>query len=799
MNFIDRSFWSHEEADRAKRFAKNRQLPDAINIAKNILTVWSDSPSFLERQMRKVSINGLLADLKNQIKTWETQVEKAEYLAKKAREAFEANNPDPWDTEALEKALSLYQESLALMEEMNWKTHETICQHKLKQKRNFQRFYQEGKEQAAAKYYKKAIRKLEQAQSLFSHTELTKEIIICRQQLGKQHQYERVYETAKDLTQKGDFYSAIAHFKPAYTNFPREDGKIFLQKLEAVIAGKQAYKQGLIAEKLENWDDAKAYYFQARKQLPHLGESCSMRLAMIAIKTQQWSEALQELNFLEGEKAHYLRGYVYIQTEDYQAVRREWKSLSHPQLKGELEKLKVLIKREKLAFMQEIEMALERDKIEQAEALSQAFLKQFGADPIVERNLTEHIEPRLANLAWKTHNWQELAQETETLFVQQKDMISLHNWAIATYYQAQVYPEKMEEWITAWCSAIANLKQDPTLKEISWLGSNTPDFQQIQKDLNNLLANAIDEKKEKNLDQYFILRDQYRADVAALESSLTVNDLNILPSCYQRHQKYFPKPKLTADDKGALYTQWGKAVAACLSGDTKRSFQLTPRVTSKTPAEEYGEMYVAYHQGIFYLQNEEWRQAKSPLKLAQKMILKNPEWKQEIDDRCEQIIGKLSDHEAASLINFWYDLLDSAAARRYYVEQKADQIRESLADQKISTDQGKKELGKLQKIDGENPVVLELLKAIQRLEEAQEVSRLLDIPDLESAVKRARSCQDERVKYMVAEICIDILLEGIKNNSLYREDIMKLARWAYSLCPNEPNFMSIYQQLLISH
>ena len=793
MNFIERAFWSHEEADRAQKLAKNKQLWEAIEIAKKVIKTWSDSPGFLERQMRKVSVNGLVDNLKNQVKTWEKNARQAEKLAQQAEAFLKQTNNDPWDTEALEKALNFYKQSLRLMTNTNWQTEETICQHKLKQKHNFQTFFQQGKQKADAKYYRKAIQQFEQAQSFFATTELTKQIILCRQQLVKETQYERAYNTAKELTRNGEFNSAIAHFQTAYTNFPRQDGKQLLDKLETVIKAKQTYKQGLIAEKLENWEDAQQSYFQARKQLPQLTEKCSLRLALIAIKREQWSAALQELNALKGEKSQYLKGYIYLKQGDYQTAYREWKSLSHPQIKREIEKLKTIVRRQKLELMREIENAVNEEKLDTAETLSERFIQQFGRDTIVAENLEQHIKPRLANLAWKTYTWQELAQHTETLFIQQQDIISLHNWAVATYYQAQTHPETMEDWITAWCSAIANLPQDPTLQNIPWLGSETIDLKQVREDLKNLLGNTIDEMKDQNLDRYFTLRDHYRRDIVAFESQVNIKGLKILPSCYQRHQKYLPKITLSEDCYGALYTQWGNAVAACLDGDIKRSFSLTPNNSGKTS--KYGEMYVAYYQGNYYLQNQQWRKAKPLLETAKPMLKNQTDWKQEIDRLSEKMIPQLSDNEALSFTEFWYELLASASACHYYVEQKADQIRERLADEKISKSQGRRELEKLQKIDDQNPVVLDLLKVIKRSEEAEEISRLLEKPDLEAAVRKARSSDDERLRYMVAEICIKILLEGLKNDNLYREDIIKLARYAYSLCPDELEFHPIYQGL----
>ncbi|AFZ42745.1 hypothetical protein PCC7418_0516 [Halothece sp. PCC 7418] len=238
--------------------------------------------------------------------------------------------------------------------------------------------------------------------------------------------------------------------------------------------------------------------------------------------------------------------------------------------------------------------------MEYAKTLSEEFFERYGTHSVVEHNVYQHIEPRIANLDWENLSWKALAQRTEALFLEKKDITSLHNWAIATYYQAQVHPEKMEDWITAWCCAIANLRNDPALKDIPWLGSETIDFEQLSQDLKNFL---------------------------------------------------------------------------------------------------------------------------------------------------------------------------------------------------MSFREGKTKLNELRNIDRNNVTLLELSKQITQIEEQQEISRLLDDGNLKLAVRKARSSQDEKIRYMVAEICIKILIEGVEKRNLYQEDIMQLGRWAYSLCPNEPDFYTLYREL----
>ena len=752
-----------------------------------------------EPELRKIksSISGLIIHLKEEQKKWKIQLlHMAEEYTKQANQALENNNEhDPWQTYCLEQACSFYSQSLALNYDSKSEKRYQVCQEKLNNKRHFQTHFQEGKQHANSHCYNQAIQEFEQAQSLFDTADLKQEITLCHEQLAKEHEYNLAYNHAKELTKKGDFQSAIAHLEAAYTKFPREDGKQLLDKLQVVITGKNAYQKGLMAEQQGKWQYAKTYYFQARRNSPQFVEYCTKRLVDIAIKGEEWSLALEELNRLEGEEVHYLRGFVYAKQGQYKAAYREWKAVSHPEIEGEINKLKTFVHREKLTLMQHIETAVDQENLEQAKTLSKQFFEQYNSNSVVEHNFDQHIEPRIATLDWKTLSWKELAQRTEASFLEKKDITSLHNWAIATYYQGQVHPEKMEDWITAWCCAIANLSNDPALKDIPWLGSETIDFEQLSQDLKNFLMSHIDEIEKKNLNQYFKLRDQYRMDIAALEHCLTINGLKITPSCYQRYQKYFPNKSLSNDWHGALYTSFGKSVAACLNNDIKRTFAITPTGSDENPAAKYGQRYVAYHQGIYYLQNQRWRKATGILISARNLIQENSNWKDEIDHICEELRRNISHQESLDFAQFWYNLLGSQLASSYYVEQKTNEIRNQLADEKMSLREGKAKLNELRSIDRNNVTLLELSKQITQIKEQREISRLLENRNLEEAVKKARSSQDERIRYMVAEICVEVLIEGVKKRNLYQEDIMQLGRWAYSLCPNEPSLQNLYRDL----
>ncbi|MBC1258679.1 peptidase M, neutral zinc metallopeptidase site, partial [Trichormus variabilis V5] len=56
----------------------------------------------------------------------------------------------------------------------------------------------------------------------------------------------------------------------------------------------------------------------------------------------------------------------------------------------------------------------------------------------------------------------------------------------------------------------------------------------------------------------------------------------------------------------------------------------------------------------------------------------------------------------------------------------------------------------------------------------------------------AKQNQYLKVKNIVTEICVDILVDGFKSGKLGFEEIYDLGRWAYELSPDEPNIQEIY-------
>ena len=73
---------------------------------------------------------------------------------------------------------------------------------------------------------------------------------------------------------------------------------------------------------------------------------------------------------------------------------------------------------------------------------------------------------------------------------------------------------------------------------------------------------------------------------------------------------------------------------------------------------------------------------------------------------------------------------------------------------------------------------------------------LLKTRQYEEMVRKARHSKRERIRYVVAKFFIDILINGLKEGSLYDPKVMvQLRRWAYEICPNERGFQEISRGL----
>ncbi|MDJ0530911.1 MAG: hypothetical protein QNJ70_00225 [Xenococcaceae cyanobacterium MO_207.B15] len=794
---------SKQQAEKIDKLAKQKQLREAINLAEEVLSWWSLHPSFLESLVRWFRLGELLEQLERNIKNWREDIIQVELKASQAKDIEAKDRGNPYETEILLEALQLYQDCNRLNNEPRFIEAITRIEQKLQSRQKFQELMAQGKKEVEGGFYKQALITFERARELFSITELEEQIIFCQNKSQEQDKYENILTQANQIAREGKFQQAISLFEPALAEFPRTDGDQFLSKLKKIVYAKDCFRMGVQAEEAQDFKVAVVKYQETLQILPELTE-CQMRSAIASIKNNNLTQVFSFLQEINNDQASYLRGLAYAKQRDWKQANREWKNIKFNRVEEQRQIIKTLIERDRLSQIKEIESAVDNNNVEIAKTLSLEFINKFGSDPTIKQNLENHIQPTLERQIWEAQNWQQIAIKTEQIWLEQEDIKSLHNWAISNYYQAQTNPHKLANFIIAWSTALANIKHNPTLQNVPWLGSNSIDIKDVSAKLKQELENAIDAVKDNNIEKYLKLRDIYRRDMVTLSLVQQNNNcgikikgqLVILPGCY----KYFPHLlsgiRFPRKVWGALYTDWGLAVAACHEGDTARAIKIKPSKNPSSEVDEFAYCFVSYHEGCYYLQNLEWRKAIKPLQQAQSDIENNSDWCKEIDRLCElqrQKIDNFDEHLQFS--KFWYELVDSKPSRSYFGEQQAIQIGIKLDDKKISFQQGLNELKKLQQIDPNNSLTLELIKKLEFNLELEKIDRLMKQNQFEEAVRVAKRSSNEQIRFIVAEICLKILLEGLKNNDLPFELINQLGNWAYELCPHEPAFRPLYSQL----
>jgi len=801
-----------ETAQKAEQLAHNKQLPEAAKLVEKTLAVWYNSPNFWERMLRRLLLGNLLTKLKEELRWWQQQIAEAYKLADTAKALFR-NSTNPLETQDIAEAIALYQSSVEIVFSEEVSQAIQNCQRELQQRQQFQGLVKEAQKLLGQQFFKKALHIYRQAEQLYSTDALKAAIAKCFAQLNQEETYETALKQAQQAFRAGKLKGAIALLESALTNFSRSDGKKLLEELRRNFAGKEKFWQGLKAEQVGALAGAAAMYKEAKALLDDPTE-CQIRLGLVAIKTNDYATALSHLQGVQQNQAAYLRGFAYAKQGELQQANREWQPLTQTTVAFQKNTLKSLAQRQRLIEIKNIEQLVNAEKLEKARATSQDYIKKFGSEPLVQNNLDEHIQPRIESAVWQGINWGTIVATVERNWIEQPNSISLHNWVVATYYHALSEPQGKRDFnaikklIVALSTALANLPHDPSLKNVPWLGNNLVDHEAVSSDLQRRLETAIDTFKDQNLNQYLELRDLYRQEAVALrlmgappKRGMKVNDVFITPGC---HERYYTKQQSqwqesvnpSPDILRSLYTPWGLAVAACVEGDTQRALQIKPTIKPTNEAQSFAQKFIDYHQGCSMLQQQKWRGAIVLLKQAQSEIKVSTEWQKEVDRLCglqRQNISEFKEH--LEFAQSWYELLDSQSARSYLAEYKAEQVREEIANEKMSFSQALQELQKIKQIDDKNPIVSDLVENIEISQEMQTIFNLIKSDRLSDAVNRAKQSKHQQVRFTLAKMYLEFLIKGAQTGEMPRELIYQLGKWAYELCPNEPDFQDIYREL----
>ncbi|ABA20938.1 Peptidase M, neutral zinc metallopeptidase, zinc-binding site [Trichormus variabilis ATCC 29413] len=795
---------TREASQKAAQLAQTKHLREAVTIAEKALSCWSRKPGFWERLICQILLGKLVNQLTQQLQEWRKQVGTVDKQLASAKTLLKQDTGDPWETTNLTNIITIYQRCSKIIHDERILQAIQQCQQELQKRQQFQELVKQAQSLVENLFFKNAIATYQQAEELYSTQLLTQAIATATQQVPQEEAYDASLQRVRQGETEGKLRGAIVLLESALAKFPRTDGHELLHKLKSLVQGRELFRRGLAAEKIGDFPTAISLYTNAESLLPE-NTNCRIRLGLVTIKTQAWETALSYLEDLPGEQAAYLRGFVYAQQENLQIAYREWQGLSGAQISEQREILKILSQRQRLFSLQNIEELVKAENLEQAKIASREFTQKFGFHQLVEENLQEHIQPRLEAAVWQRANWQLISQQAENYWIAEPNIITLHNWAVANYYHAQQDSNQIINLIISLSTALANLHKDINLQDVPWLGTQSVDFQLVFNQVKNRIETFIDTIKDKNIEDYLKFRDCWRLETLALDlmdqppiKGIKMNDIFLTPGCYNHYLKFDPSNNFNSIEPHqkilhCLYTNWGLAVAACVAGDSQRAIKLKPINLATSDLEIFAHNFVAYHEGCYHLQQQKWREAIHPLNQAKSEILANQEWQIELDRLCSLQRQNISeDHEHLVFAQFWYDILNSTKARAYLGEYKAERIREQLASKQISKQKALKELERIKLIDADNPIVIDLIQRIEVALAVEVIEEFLNKNNLEGAVKFAKQNQYLKVKNIVTEICVDILVDGFKSGKLGFEEIYDLGRWAYELSPDEPNIQEIY-------
>lgn len=727
----------------------------------------------------------------------------ANRLYKQAKELESKSITNTNDLNKLKEALAIYRQCQRINNNAKYTKAVNNCQIKIDNRRRYQSSIEIGKKKVKENYFKAALSNFKKAEQLFATDKVKAEIEECYRGIERENKYEQNLLQINQIARQGKFQTAIDLLTPKIASFPRQDGEQLLKKLKTVIRGKELYQLGLIAEQGGDMNRARSLYQQALELIPQYID-CKYRLAIITVKNSP-RQTINYLKEIKSEQAAYIRGFAYTQLGKWQQAEREWKEIDRPKVEVQRNIINDLSTREGLTVKHKIERAIDNSNLEKAKLISINHLAKHERDLIIKNNLANYIQPLLENEVWQNKDWHKIAAVTKQNWLERQDIKSLHNWAVATYYLAQIDSNKRQEFIIARSTALANIELDPIFKNIPWLGSNCIDLKDVAHKLKQIAENAIELIKD-DVEQYLKLRDIYRRDMVMLALAKqndcgvrTRSQLLILPNCYEQFNNSFSHPKLPNSIWGALYTDWGTAVAACYEKDIARAIAIKPKQDPASEVEHFAYCFVSYHEGCHYLESQYWRKAIKHLQAAKPEITTNLNWCNKIDRLCQMNCREITKFdERLEFGKFWYLLVGSQPAKTYYVEHQSMQIGMDVDSKKISFQQAINKLVQLQKIDPDNSVNLNIIKTLKVNLDLEKINHLWQKSEYEAAVELAKRSPYEKVRFAVAEVCLQIVLEILQSGNLTIESIQslqKITQWAYELCPHEPLFQSTYSQL----
>ncbi|HEY9704434.1 MAG TPA: hypothetical protein V6C58_18440, partial [Allocoleopsis sp.] len=415
-----------ENLNKAESLAAQKNIRAAVKICEEILTEWEQSKSWLEKLTKKIMGGKILAKVKLKYTEWGEIIKEVDKLTAQGQKLSQNDSGNPLEIDIYEQVINLLKRCINLINDPLLNQEIEGYEREIAKRKQFQQLLKIAELKSKQLCYKEALISYYQAYKLYALDTLKQTIVNCQNQSKLETIYHTKIQEANQAIAAGKITRAIAILETAIANFPRPDGLELLAKLKNQLQAKQIFRLGLKSEDAKDYLLAREKYIQAIQLLPEVIEY-RMRLSMVEIKIGNWQQAIIVLTGINHQKASYIRGFAQAKQGNWYEAYQEWQSLNHPQIAQQREILKLLVHRDRLQALKQIENFVETGKLPQAETASLAFIQKFKASDLVKNNLNQHIIPRLEVANWHSYEWEKITRDTEKIWQEKQDIKALHN------------------------------------------------------------------------------------------------------------------------------------------------------------------------------------------------------------------------------------------------------------------------------------------------------------------------------------------------------------------------------------
>jgi ribosomal protein L7/L12 len=452
--------------------------------------------------------------------------------------------------------------------------------------------------------------------------------------------YQAALQTAQKVAAQGQLQKSARILREALKSYPHRKASKLLAEVQRLQQGRDWFEMGMAAEQVGNIPAAQQQYINVRNEFPHLQAICRRRLAALAIKERNWTAAIEYSENLPDRLSQQYYAFACYQQKQQQ----------------------------RLAALQKVDRHLQQHNFDQAWQSCITYIEEIKSDDLIQRILSEYVQPQLSNIP---EDWPSRFQLAQSRWLQTGGKSLLQDWAVAAYYRYWSQPGQttwLQELLPIWATATINAE------------TTTPNTIQQLQDLMPTIIDQIEDEEERSDLQLRWQRETLGIEAIGIPpvSGLRIRGVFMTPGFYELFQGQMKPIELPSKMWTTLYTPWWQAVLACQQGNVTQAMLVKPDVTAITPADHLAQQFVAYHEGCYYLGRPggfpRWREAFPVLEIAKAEILKSPAWIEEIDQLCDEhhhYIWGFKDRQAFA--ELWFNLLKSDNASRFLTQMAQEE------------------------------------------------------------------------------------------------------------------------------